>query len=65
MAVYWCRFLDREGRVFAAEKFVCADVEEASEKGRKILLEGEGVGFEIWEGTRQVHIEQPSRERAR
>ena len=37
MAIYWCRFLDREGRVYAAEKLVCADLETAVEKARGII----------------------------
>lgn len=65
MAVYWCRFLDLESRVYAAERFVCADIEEAIAKARAILLDGNGVGFEIWENSRRVYIEQPSHERTR
>ena len=65
MAVYWCRFLDLESRVYAAERFVCADINEAIAKARTILLDGDGVGFEIWENSRRVYIEQPSQERAR
>ncbi|MGH7034588.1 MAG: hypothetical protein ACREFL_12730 [Stellaceae bacterium] len=62
MAIYWCRFLDREGRVYAAEKLVCADLETAVEKARGIVARGEGYGFEIWDQARRVHIEQPSPE---
>ncbi len=65
MAVYWCRFLDREGRVYGAEKFICANVEAAIAKARSILVDGEGCGFEIWEHATRVHLEQPSTERAR
>jgi hypothetical protein len=65
MAVYWCRFLDLESRVYAAERFICADLEEAIAKARAILLDGEGIGFEIWENSRRVYIEQPSQERTR
>ena len=65
MAVYWCRFLDLESRVYAAERFVCANIEEAIAKARTILLDGDGVGFEIWENSRRVYIEQPSQERTR
>ena len=65
MAVYWCRFLDLESRVYAAERFVCADIEEAIAKARAILLDGDGVGFEILENSRRVYIEQPSQERTR
>jgi len=64
MTVYWCRFLDREGRVYAAEKLVCADLEEALTKARSILQGGEGVSFEIWDRTRRIHVEQPSRAKA-
>jgi hypothetical protein len=65
MAAYWCRFLDGESRVYAAERFICADLEEAIAKARAILLNGDGVGFEIWENSRRVYIEQPSQERTR
>jgi hypothetical protein len=65
MAVYWCRFLDREGRVYAAEKFVCGDIEQAIVKARTILLDSEGIGFEIWEHSRRIYIEQPSQARTR
>ena len=60
MAVFWCRFLDRESRVYAGEKFICADLEGAIAKARAILLDSEGVGFEIWEQSRRVYVEQPS-----
>ena len=63
MAVYWVRFLDRESRVYAAERINCAAIEEAIEKARIILYHGHGVGFEIWEDARRVYVEQPSRER--
>jgi len=63
MAIYWCRFLDREGRVYAAEKLVCADLETAVETARGIIARGEGYGFESWDQARRVHIEQPSPER--
>jgi hypothetical protein len=63
MAVYWCRFLDIESRVYAAEKINCADIDEAIQKARTILFHGHGVGFEIWEDARRVYVEQPSRER--
>ncbi|HKT20324.1 MAG TPA: hypothetical protein VJR47_19880 [Stellaceae bacterium] len=65
MAIYWCRFLDRDGRAYAGEKIICADLEAAIEKARGILADGEGYGFEIWERATRVHIEQPSSERAR
>jgi hypothetical protein len=60
MPVYWCRFLDRENRVYAAERFDCADIEEAKAKARAILLQGDGSGFEIWENSKRIHVEQPS-----
>ena len=63
MAVYWVRFLDVDSRVYAAERINCADIGEAIEKARQILYHGHGVGFEIWENTRRVYVEQPSRER--
>lgn len=63
MAIYWCRFLDMESRVYAAEKFICGDIEEAITKARTILLHGHGIGFEIWEESRRVYVEQPFRER--
>ena len=62
MAVYWCRFLDRDIRAYAAEKFICSTVEEAITKARAIL--GEGSGFEIWEDSRRVYSEQPSQQKA-
>lgn len=65
MAIYWCRFLDRDSRAYAAEKFICADVEEAIAKARAILQSGDGSGFEIWENSRRVYIEQPSQEKTR
>ena len=65
MAIYWCRFLDLESRAYAAERLVCANIDEAIAKARAILLDGEGVGFEIWENSRRVYTEQPSQERTR
>jgi len=65
MALYWCRFLDLESRVYAAERLVCANIDEAIAKARVILVHGDGVGFEIWENSRRVYIEQPSPERIR
>jgi hypothetical protein len=65
MAVYWCRFLDRDSRAYAAEKFMCADVEEAIAKARAILLaSSDGSGFELWENSKRVYLEQPSPEKA-
>lgn len=64
MAVYWCRFLNRDSRAYAAEKFICATVEEAIAKARTILLSGDGSGFELWEDSKRVYIEQPSQEKA-
>ena len=64
MAVYWCRFLDRESRAYAAEKFICATVEEAIAKARAILTSGDGSGFELWEESKRIYIEQPSQEKA-
>ena len=65
MAIYWCRFLDLESRVYAAERLVCSTIDEAIAKARAILVDGDGVGFEIWENSRRVYIEQPSQERTR
>ncbi len=65
MAIYWCRFLDIESRVYAAERFVCADIAEAIAKARAILLNSDGVGFEIWENSKRLYTEQPSQERTR
>ena len=65
MAVYWCRFLDRDSRAYAAEKFICGTVEEAIAKARAILVQSDdGSGFELWENTRRIYIEQPSPEKA-
>jgi len=59
MAEYWCRFLDRDGRVFAAERVICTDLEDAKSKARSILLTGDGVGFEVWEQDRRIFVEHP------
>jgi hypothetical protein len=64
MAVYWCRFLDRGSRAYAAEKFICANVEEAIAKARTILQRGDGSGFEIWENSKRIYSEQPSQQKA-
>jgi hypothetical protein len=65
MAVYWCRFLDRDSRAYAAEKFICGSVEEAVAKARAILVQSDdGSGFELWENAKRIYIEQPSPEKA-
>jgi hypothetical protein len=57
MAVYWCRFFDGDGRVYAAEKLVCSHLDDAIEKARRIMADGEGSSFELWERSTRVHAE--------
>jgi len=57
MTAYWCRFLDRSGRVYASEKVVARSDAEAVAKVRAIPPDGERVAFELWAGTRRVDVE--------
>ena len=64
MAEYWCRFIDRKGRVYASEKLIATDDAEAVAKARAITLRDPEDGFELLQGSRQVPIEVPPRELA-
>jgi hypothetical protein len=57
MTAYWCRFLDKGGRVYASEKLIAQSDAEAVGKARAILGGNERVSFELWDGTRQVDVE--------
>jgi hypothetical protein len=57
MTAYWCRFLDKGGRVYASEKLVAQSDAEAVVKVRAILGEVERGSFELWDGARQVDVE--------
>ena len=58
MTAYWCRFLDRRGRVYASERVVARSDAEAVAKVRAIPDDGERVAFELWDGARRVAVEQ-------
>jgi hypothetical protein len=57
MTAYWCRFLDKGGRVYASEKLVAQSDAEAVAKVRAILGGEKRGSFELWDGTRQVDVE--------
>jgi len=58
MTAYWCRFLDRRGRVYASEKLVARNDAEAVAKVRALPDDGERVAFELWDGARRVAVEE-------
>ena len=58
MTAYWCRFLDRRGRVYASEKLVARNDAEAVAKVRALPDDGERIAFELWDGRRRVAVEQ-------
>ena len=57
MTAYWCRFLDRSGRVYASERVVARSDAEAVAKVRAILGKDERGSFELWDGAREVDVE--------
>ena len=58
MSEYWCRWLDGHGRVISSEKMVCRDDDEAIAKVKAIVFAENRNGFELWDGSRLVDIEQ-------
>jgi hypothetical protein len=53
MITYWCRFFDKRGSVFAAERLCAQDDRAAFEAAQELLAKPAG-GFEIQDGRRAV-----------
>jgi hypothetical protein len=62
MTVYWVRFLDGRGRVYASEKLTCGSDAEAIARVRTIALKEQRSSFELWDGARLVPVHEAPQE---
>ena len=60
MPLYRVHFVDHGGRVFGADEMECEHDAEAIERAREIHRHGIGMGYEIWQAERRIHIERRS-----
>jgi hypothetical protein len=59
MLGYRCYFFDPQRRIFASRDFYAGSDDEAIATARTLSIERKPDGFELWEGSRQVHREGP------
>lgn len=62
MTVYWVRFLDSRGRVYASEKLICGSDAGAVARVRAIALKEQRDSFELWDGLRLVPVQKVPQE---
>jgi hypothetical protein len=59
MALYRCYLLNQDGVVSASEDFEAQDDAEAQIASRRLRVERQAAGLELWQRPRMIYSERP------